>query len=76
MKEKIKTILDKIILDEDYIDSDNFVDDGYIDSFDIVSIVSELNKQFGIQIIMKDIQSSNFVNIDTIIDLVNKYKEL
>lgn len=74
MKEQIKAILDKIILDEDYINSDDFVDDGYIDSFDIVSIVSELNKQFGIQIIIKDIKSSNFANIDSIIYLVNKYK--
>lgn len=74
MKEKIKAILDKIILDEDYIESDNFVDDGYLDSFDIVSIVSELNKQFGIQIVVKDIKSDNFANIDSIMDLINKYK--
>lgn len=76
MKEQIKAILDKIILDEDYIESSDFVDDGYIDSFDIVSIVSELNKQFGIQIIMKDIKSNNFANIDSIIALINKYKDI
>lgn len=74
MKEQIKNILEKVILDEDYITSDDLIDDGYIDSFDLVNLVSLLNKEFGIKIDIKDILPDNFKSIDTITDLVNTYK--
>lgn len=74
MKEQIKNILEKVILDEDYITCDDLIDEGYIDSFDLVNIVSLLNKEFSIKIDIKDILPDNFKSIDTIIDLVNTYK--
>lgn len=75
MEDKIKEILEKVILDEDFIDSEDLVDDGYLDSFDIVSLVSELNKYFNIKIIIKDIKTDYFKNVDTIVELVKKYQE-
>ena len=74
MKEQIKNILEKVILDEDYITCDDLIDEGYIDSFDLVNIVSLLNKEFSIKIDIKDILPDNFKSVDTIIDLVNTYK--
>lgn len=74
MKEQIKAILDKIILDEDYVNSEDLIDEGYIDSFDLVMLVNTLNKEFNIKIEMKDIEPSSFKSMQSIEDLVSKYK--
>ena len=50
MKEKILEILSEIRPDIDFKEENRLIDEGYLDSFDIVSIISELNDEFNITI--------------------------
>lgn len=74
MKEKILEILQDIRPEVDFTDSEDFIEDGYLDSFDMVALVSNLDKTFGISILGEDIIPENFMNIETIENTVKKYK--
>ena len=50
------------------------IDDGYLDSFDILSIVSELNDAFGIEISPVDIIPENFNSAQALWDMVERLK--
>lgn len=51
------------------------IDDGYLDSFDILSIVSELNDAFGIEISPVDIIPENFNSAQALCDMVERLKD-
>ncbi len=51
------------------------IDDGYLDSFDILSIVSELNDAFGIEISPVDISPENFNSAQALWDMVERLKD-
>lgn len=69
---KIYEILNDLRPEFDYHNSTNFVADGLLDSFDIVSLVTELEDKFGILIDAMDIVPEYFVNVDSISALVKK----
>jgi len=50
------------------------IDDGCLDSFDILSIVSELNDAFGIEISPVDIIPENFNSAQALWDMVERLK--
>ncbi|PAF47061.1 hypothetical protein BKH46_04895 [Helicobacter sp. 12S02634-8] len=50
MQEKIKQIIAELRPDIELEDSMEFINDGIFDSFDIVSLVAALDKEFGISI--------------------------
>lgn len=74
MKEKILEILQDIRPEVDFNDSEDFIEDGYLDSFDMVALVSNLDKTFGISILGEDIIPENFANIEAIENIVKKYE--
>ena len=51
------------------------IDDGYLDSFDILSIVSELNDAFGIEISPVDIVPENFISAQALWNMVERLKD-
>ena len=51
------------------------IDDGYLDSFDILSIVSELNDAFGIEISPVDIIPGNFNSAQALWNMVERLKD-
>jgi acyl carrier protein len=69
---QLPEILKEIRPEFDFTTSQNFIDDGMLDSFDMVTLVSTLDKTFGISIQGTDIVPENFQNIATITVLLEK----
>ena len=69
----IAEILKEIRPEFDFTASQDFVGDGMLDSFDIVTLVSDLDKAYGISISGLDIVPENFQNIASIQKLLQKY---
>lgn len=74
-KEELVEILESIRPDIDFQTAKGLFDDGILDSFDIISIVSELDETFGIYINVADLVPDNFNTLEGIQRLVEKYKE-
>ncbi|MDF9810745.1 acyl carrier protein [Aurantimicrobium minutum] len=72
MRDKIMNILKNVRPDADFDTSDDFVSDGFLDSFDVISLVSELDSSFGISIDGAKITPENFSTLEKIADLVRE----
>ena len=55
------------------IKEDNYIEDGIIDSFDVVAIVNFIEEKFGITIDGDEIILDNFINLNSIKLLIEKY---
>lgn len=72
MKEQIIRILTELRPEFDFTQSSNFIEDGMLDSFDVVTLVSDLDACFGISIDGMDIVPENFASIEAIENLLKK----
>ena len=72
MKEKILEILNDLNPDIDYETETTLVDDDLLDSFDLVSLVSELNDSFDINITVVDFVPENFNSLSALTALVER----
>ncbi len=75
MENKIFDILGCLRPEFDFRTSQDFIGDGMLDSFDIVSLVTELEEAFGICIDGEDILPENFSSAENICKLIEKSKE-
>jgi acyl carrier protein len=66
-------ILQEIRPEADFGASHDFVEDGLLDSFDVVTLVSELEDVYSISITGTDILPENFHNIAAINALLDRY---
>lgn len=72
MKEKIVEILTDLRPEFDFTEDVNFIEEGMLDSFDMVSLVDELESQFNIKINGTDVIADNFSSLDKIEAVVKK----
>ncbi len=72
MREQIMKILKDIRSDVDFEKEQLLIDNGVLDSFDIISIVSEFNDAFGVEINVDDLLPENFNNIGAMVELITK----
>ena len=63
---KVLSILAQVRPEHDFSDSEDFFEDGLLDSFDLVTLVSELDSTYGISIDGMDIVPANFRNVGAI----------
>ncbi len=70
---KVEDILKEIRPDID-VNSKSLVDDEALDSFDIVTLVSELIQEYGVEINVEDIIPDNFNSVEAIYALIERLK--
>lgn len=75
MRESILEALKRVNEDVDFENAEDFIEEGLLDSFDIVTLVEELEDEFSIEISGTDIVPENFVNLDAIAELVQRCEE-
>lgn len=73
MEELIK-LLQEIRPDVDFEKETELVDDGILDSMDIVSIISEIDDRFGVQIRITELDPDNFNSAENLWSLINQLK--
>lgn len=73
--EKLMEILEDVRPDLDFKAETKLIDNGILDSFDIISIVSEINDTFDISINAAHLTNENFNSADAIWALVQEHTE-
>ena len=73
MKDRIINILTELRPEFDFTQEGvNFIEDGMLDSFDLITLVNELDSTFGVSIDGVDILPENFCSVDAIARLLVK----
>ena len=70
--DKLLKILSEIRPDVDFANATKLIDDGVLDSFDIISIVNELNEAYDIEIDVEDLEPDNFNTVSAMLQLIEK----
>ena len=69
---RIAQILAGIRPEFDFSTSDDFISDGMLDSFDVMTLVAELDRQYGVSIDGLDIVPENFRSVAAIEAVLRK----
>ena len=72
--EKLLEILKSVRPDVDFENETALIDDGILDSFDVVSIISELDDAFGVQVRITELDPESFNSVEAIWNLVQELK--
>ena len=70
MKEQLMRILTELRPDVDCENETALVTDGILDSFDIVSLVGEINAEFDITVGVDELEPENFDTVAAMLDLI------
>lgn len=71
--DRIIETLREIHPEHDYTASSDFIKDALLDSFDVVVLVQKLERSFGISIDGADVTPENFMNIEALKALIERY---
>lgn len=74
-RQELMDILEETRPDIDFEKEKALIDDELLDSFDIISIVSEINDAFDISINVNDLLPENFNSVEAILALITKLQE-
>lgn len=72
MKEKLMDILKELKPEVNFEVETALIDDAILDSFDLVSLVGEMNDVFDIEISFDDIEPENFNSVAGMLELIEK----
>lgn len=75
MKEQLMSILKDLRPDVDFEKEQELIDEGILDSFDIVTLVGDINDEFEIGINVEDLLPENFNSVDAMLELISKMQE-
>ncbi len=70
---KITDILADIRPEFNFTESNDFFEDGYLDSFDLITLVASLDKEYHTKIKGTDIVPENFCSLQAIRSLMKEY---
>lgn len=72
MREKLLDVLADAKPGFEFEGKNDLVEGGYLDSFDIITLVTQLNEKFDIDIPVEEIITENFDSVDAILILVKR----
>lgn len=75
MKEELMKILEELRPDVDFENETQLITNEVLDSFDIVSLVGELNDAFDIDIHVENLLPENFNNVPAMLQLIEKLQQ-
>lgn len=73
--DELREILEGIRPDIDFETEDQLIDDGILDSIDIISIVTEVNEAFDVDINVQYLLPENFNSMEAIFALIQKLSD-
>lgn len=73
--DKLIRILTELNPDIDYETEDALIDGGILDSFDIVTLVAEIDDEFGVEIPAEELTPENFNSAKALYALVQRLEE-
>ncbi|WP_230397278.1 acyl carrier protein [Novisyntrophococcus fermenticellae] len=73
--EKLLEILEDVVPDVDFEGCETLIDDGLLDSFAILTIVGELEDEFGVSVTPAEIVPENFNSAKALWSMVLRLKE-
>jgi len=72
--EELINLLKSIRPDVDFEHETALIDDGILDSMDVVSIISELDNVFNVQVRITELEPENFNSVEAIWKLIQQLK--
>lgn len=73
--EELMKILKELHPDVDFETEEHLVEDMILDSFDIVSLISEINEEFDVTITAKDMVPENFNSAEALYALIQRLED-
>lgn len=75
MREELMEILGRLRPELEFEKEDKLIDDGILDSFDLVSLIGEINDTFDVEVSFDDIEPENFNSAEAMLALITKLQE-
>ncbi len=73
--EALLEILQELHPEVDFTTCDTLIDDKILDSFDIISIITEINSEFDVAIPAEEIIPENFNSAEALYDLIERLQD-
>ena len=73
--EALLEILKELHPEVDFETCDTLIDDKILDSFDIVTIISEINTEYDVAIPAEEIIPENFNSVEALYDLIERLQD-
>lgn len=73
--EELLEILENLHPEVDFSDCDTLIDDKILDSFDIITLVTEINTEFGVAIPAEELVPENFNSAEALYDLIERLQD-
>ncbi len=73
--EELLEILEGLHPEVDFTDCDTLIDDKILDSFDIISLITEINSEFDVAIPAEEIVPENFNSAQALYELIEKLQD-
>ena len=74
-RERVIALLEQVLPQIDFKTSADLIDDGILDSLSIVTMISELSMEFGIEFDMAELGPDDLNSLDDIVSLVDRLRQ-
>ncbi len=74
MKDRILEMLKELRPEFEFEEDVDFIEEGYLDSFDLTTLISDMESEFGCLIDPMEIRAENFGSVDAMVALIEKSK--